>query len=183
MNGSTHISTWVTADTRQHFAAVAKRHGLSESALLKRLIEQMLLIAGIVDVASVIEEGRGARSSRVTVRLQPDDRILLRERAAARSMPVATYVSVLVRAHLRSLAPVPKDELAALRRSVAELGAIGRNLNQIVLATHQSGRVTAPARDDLRDMLRVCQGLRDHVRALVRANAVSWQVGHGEPHG
>ncbi len=40
-------------------------------------------------------------------------------------MPTATYVSVLVRAHLRDLAPLPKAELMAFKRSVAELGAYG----------------------------------------------------------
>ena len=45
-------------------------------------------------------------------------------------MPAATYVSVLVRAHLRSLTPLPKDELLALKRSIAGLGAIGRAVAQ-----------------------------------------------------
>jgi hypothetical protein len=43
------------------------------------------------------------------------------ERAAARGIPAATYVSVLTRALLRSLSPLPKQELLALRRTVAEL--------------------------------------------------------------
>src|ERR1700685_2491042 len=46
------------------------------------------------------------------------------DRAAARGMAPATYVSVLTRAHLRSLAPLPKDELQALKRTVGELGSI-----------------------------------------------------------
>jgi len=29
-------------------------------------------------------------------------------------------------------------------------------------------------------MLRVCEGLRDHFRALLKANLVSWDLGHGE---
>jgi len=40
----------------------------------------------------------------------------------------ATYVSVLVRAHLRQLAPLPDRELSALRSTVNELAALGRNL-------------------------------------------------------
>ena len=52
------------------------------------------------------------------IRLRPDDQILLRDRAAARGMPPATYVSVLTRAHLRSLAPLPKEELLALKRTL-----------------------------------------------------------------
>lgn len=81
-----------------------------------------------------------ARTSRLTVRLRGDDRLLLRERAAVRSMAPATYVSVLTRVHLRSLAPLPREELLALKRTVAELGAIGRNLNQIARAANQGER-------------------------------------------
>ena len=71
------------------------------------------------------------------IRLRPDDQILLGGRAAARGMAPATYVSVLARSHLRSLAPLPKDELPALKRTVGELGNIGRNLNQIAHAAKQ----------------------------------------------
>jgi hypothetical protein len=95
-------------------------------------------------------------------------------------MPSATYVSVLVRAHLRNLSPLPKDELAALKRSVAELGAIGRNLNQLARAANSGDRVDAPGREDLRAMLKVCEALRDHVKGLIKANVNAWDVGHAE---
>jgi hypothetical protein len=85
---------------------------------------------------------RVARGAHLYVRLRPDDQLLLPERAAARRMAAATYVSVLVRAHLRHLAPLPHDELRALNRVVAELGAIGRNLNQIARATRQGAPAT-----------------------------------------
>ena len=52
-------------------------------------------------------------------------------------MPPATYVSVLTRSHLRSLAPLPSEELLALKRTLGELGSIGRNLNQIARAANQ----------------------------------------------
>src|ERR1700734_2613946 len=95
-----------------------------------------------------------ARSTRLTVRLRPDDETLLRARAAARTMAPATYLSVLTRAHLRSLAPLPKEELLALKRSVSELGSMGRNLNQIARAVNQGTRVVRPGQEELRAMLR-----------------------------
>jgi hypothetical protein len=95
-------------------------------------------------------------------------------------MAAATYAGVLIRAHLRSLPPLPRHELLELKRSVAELGAIGRNINQLARAANQSGRVVAPGRDDLRSILRVCEGLRDHVKALIKANTRSWESGHAE---
>ena len=176
MAGSTHLSTWVSAETKQRFASAAARQGLSESALLKRLIEQMLAIgAG--------EEGAPPapvhlRDARVTIRLVADDQALLRERAAARTMPAATYVSSLVRAHLRQLAPLPDRELAALRAVVNELTALGRNLNTMTRLLHQDSRKPGPGREEARIMLRICEALRDYVRALIKANLVSWEVGH-----
>jgi hypothetical protein len=181
-NGGTHLTTWVARDTKDRFSAVARYQGLSDSALLKRLIDLALQSANATSgpVALVAEEGV-SRASRVTVRLRPDDQLLLRERASARSMAPATYVSVLVRSHLRALAPLPKEELVALRKTVSELGSIGRNLNQIARAANQGERVSGPAREDLRAMLRVCEGLRNHVRGLLSANLRSWEQGYGDP--
>ena len=51
-------------------------------------------------------------------------------------MRPATYIGILTRSHLRRLAPLPKDELLALRRSIGELAAIGRNINQIAKAAN-----------------------------------------------
>ena len=117
------------------------------------------------------------RTARLMIRLRADDQILLRERAAARGMAPATYVSVLTRAHLRSLAPLPREELLGLKRAVAELGIIGRNLNQIARAANQGKLVTSPGRDDLKAMLRICEALRDHVKGLLVANLRSWEQG------
>jgi hypothetical protein len=52
-----------------------------------------------------------------------------------RRVPVIrVHVSLLARSHLRGQAPLPTTELAALKRSVAEVGAIGRNINRMVWA-------------------------------------------------
>jgi hypothetical protein len=92
-------------------------------------------------------------------------------------MPPATYVSVLTRAHLRSLAPLPKKELLALNRTVAELGTIGRNLNQIGRAATRGQLVTSPGRDDLTAMLRVCLTLRNNLKRVLLANLKAWEQG------
>ena len=95
-------------------------------------------------------------------------------------MASATYVSVLVRAHLRGLTPLPKDELAALKRTVSELGAIGRNLNQMTRAVNQSGRIPGPGREEFRAILKICEALRDHTKDLIKANGASWRSGYAE---
>ena len=182
MTGNTHLSTWVSNETKKCFATAAARQGLSESALLKRLIEQMLASAEIHTIPEPVAPP-DPRDARLTVRLVPEDRALLRERAATRSMPAATYVSVLVRSHLRRLAPLPDRELLSLQAAVRELVAIGRNLNTMARLLHQDARQAAPGRAEVMAMLRVCEALRDHFRALIKANLTSWDVGHaGQSH-
>lgn len=182
MAGNTHLSTWVSNETKKCFATAAARQGLSESALLKRLIEQMLASA---EVHAVVEPvaAPDPRDARLTVRLVPEDRVLLRERAIARCMPAATYVSVLVRSHLRRLAPLPDRELSSLQASVRELAAVGRNLNTMARLLHQDARQAVPGRQEVLAMLRICEALRDHFRALIKANLISWDIGHaGQSH-
>jgi hypothetical protein len=140
----------------------------------------MLQMATDAKIADGTASKKIARDARLYVRLAPEDRILLSDRAMARGLPSATYVSVLVRSHVRNLAPLPRQELLALKRSVAELGAIGRNLNQIARAANQGVKPAGPGREDLKAMLRVAEGLRDHVKALLRANQISWEQGHAE---
>lgn len=158
--------------------ALAGRQGLTESALLKRLVDAALGIAGssASTIGAPIESP--GRDARVYVRLRPDDHVLLRERAASRGMASATYVSMLVRAHLRALTPLPDRELIELKRSLAEVGFMGRNLNQLARVANQTGHVAGPNVAELRSMLRALEGLRDHFKGLIIANLKSWETGH-----
>jgi hypothetical protein len=168
----------VSSETKARLRALAEKELLSESALLRRLVELVLLKAGLAPIITKTPTGaRARRGARLMIRLRPDDQILLRERAAARGMPPATYVSVLTRAHLRSLTPLPQEELRALKSTLAELGSIGRNLNQIARAANQSQLVTSPGRNDLEAMMRVCGTLRDSLKRVLLANLKSWEQG------
>jgi len=182
MAADAFIHCRVPVATKAAFGVIARHQGMTDSALLRRMIDLSLQSAGVVsDTDAVAAPQPSARTSRLTVRLRDDDQLLLRERAAARSMAAATYVSVYVRAHLRSLAPLPKEELLALKKKTAELGAIGRNLNQLARAANQGERVEGPCQNEVQLMLRVCGALRDHVKALLLANLRSWQEGHANP--
>jgi hypothetical protein len=180
MTAEAFVQCRVTPEMKTLLRALAERERITESTLVRQLLEAMLRRSAIEGFPKLDAVEKTSRDARLTVRLEPDDRVLLCQRAAARSMRSATYVSVLVRSHLRNLAPLPKEELTAMKRSVAELGAIGRNLNQIAKAANQGGRLTGPGREDLRAMLKVAEALRDHVKALIRANESSWEQGHAE---
>ena len=182
MNDGIHLATWVSKETKARFGALASYQGLSESALLKRMIELTLQSSdGLTMMKPVVAARSVPRASRLMIRLAPEDQILLNDRALARGMAPATYVAVLTRSHLRSLAPLPKEELQALKRTIADLGAVGRNLNQIARAANQGERMPVPGREHVAIMLKVCEALRDHVKTLLASNLRSWGQGHAEP--
>jgi Bacterial mobilisation protein (MobC) len=165
----------VTGEMKALVRELATRDGITESRLVKELLSTVLRTSTLDELPTPSPPEDVSRDARLNLRLTLEDRMLLRERAAARDMPAATYASVLIRSHLRHAVPLPKEELAALKRSVAELNAIGRNLNQIARAANQGDRVATSGRQDLALMLKVAEGLRDHVKSLLKANEATWR--------
>ena len=155
---------------------MAAAQGVTESALLKRMVIGLIGMTPAGDAGALVVEPI-ERRARVYVRLRPGDHALLRERAASRGLASATYVSMLVRAHLRNVSPLPDRELAELRYAASALGAVGRNLNQIARVAHQTGRVQGLTTGDLRAMLTAFDGLHAHFKRLIEANIASWETG------
>jgi Bacterial mobilisation protein (MobC) len=179
----------VQADVKRHVTVAAQSNFMTESAWIRALVMRELAAlegAGAEHTASSVAvksaivgkqpKGR-AHGKRVHVRLRAEDRLLLDARAEARGMRPATYVSVLIRSHLRNLVPLPKDELLALRCSIGELAAIGRNINQIARAVNTDGWLPRTVQTEFRAMLTICEALRDNTKALLKANLVSWNSG------
>jgi len=170
----------VSSETKAFLQSIAAREQITESALVRQVLVTLARTSATESPAIGKPDETGLRAERLSIRLGPDDRRLLRDRAGTRGMPSATYVAVLVRSHLRKLTPLPVAELDALKRSVAELGAVGRNLNQIARALNIGGRSNGPGRQDLEAMLKIAVALRDHIRALLKANETSWERGYGQ---
>jgi hypothetical protein len=63
---------------------------------------------------------------------------------------------------------------------VTQLAVIGRNLNAMARTALAGGTAPGPTREHPRLMLTICQGMRDHVKALIHANIVSWEAGHAK---
>lgn len=181
----------VSLELKSQAKAVAERELLTEAAWLKRLVIRELRTVHEVESKERVPcragESRnlsqgvrrsGAGGPPMLVRLRHDDRQLLDARAEARGMRPATYASVLLRAHLRKLTPLPKDELLALKRSIRELAAVGRNINQIAHAANEHGRLPSSVREEFRAMLKICEALRDNSKALLKSNETSWSTGH-----
>src|SRR5215469_7928691 len=180
MPADAFIQCRVTPEMKTLVRALAEREQVTESALVKELLQVVLRTAALQGFPKLDELDRPNRDARLSIRLEPDDRQLLTCRAMQRGMPSATYVSLLLRSHLRGVAPLPKEELLALRHSVAELKAVGRNLNQIAKALNQDPRAIAPGRQEVNSILKVAEGLRDHFKGLLKANEKSWLEGYAQ---
>jgi len=159
------------------FSNVAAGFGLTEAALLKRLVD------GAIDPArlgrpSFQEPLQGARLSKMLICLHPDVRNPLAERARARGLPAATYAAAVLRSHVLNLRPLPKVEMHAFEQGVAQLSIIGGNLNQLVRMANVKGELELPGRHELGLFIKVCTALRDHFKAALMANKASWEVGY-----
>src|ERR1700722_7581675 len=185
------LKAHVSPEIKLQAKAVADREFLSEAAWLKRLVLRAIRAGGADRVSEgessgtegIRRPGREARppngcAKPMLVRLRDEDKLLLDARAEARGMRPATYASVLLRSHLRQLTPLPKDELLALKRSIAVLASIGRNINQIAKAANQGGRIPDSVGAEFRSMLKICVALRDNTKALLKANENSWETGN-----
>jgi hypothetical protein len=104
MAASPCIQCRIDPQLKLRLQAIAVERGLTESAVLKRLVIGAVGMAPACDAKVLAVEPIGRRA-RVYVRLRPGDHTLLRARAARRGLASATYVSMLVRAHLRGVSP------------------------------------------------------------------------------
>jgi hypothetical protein len=181
------LKAHVSPEIKLQAKAVADLEFLSEAAWLKRLVLKEIQAYDAVRgsegesprAEGIRRPGREARGPNscgkpMLVRLKDEDKLLLDARAGARGMRPATYASVLLRSHLRKLTPLPKDEYLALKRSIAVLESIGRNINQIAKAANQGGQVLDSAGAEFRAMLKICVALRDNTKSLLKANETSW---------
>jgi hypothetical protein len=66
-----------------------------------------------------------------------------------------------------------------LKRSVAEIGVIGRNINQIARAVNQQQWPSGPDPAVLAETFRVLTAIRAQIKALINANLASWDSGRG----
>jgi hypothetical protein len=187
------LKAHVSPEIKLQAKAVADHEFLSEAAWLKRLVLREIRACdaarggeGETPLAEGIRRsgrearGRDGGGKPMLVRLRKEDKLLLDARAEARGMRPTTYASVLLRSHLRKLTPLPKDELMALKRCIALLAAIGRNINQIAKAANTGGRTPDSVGAEFRAMLKICVALRDNTKSLLKANETSWETGHVE---
>jgi len=124
--------------------AVAQTEGKTGRELLGAIAAQLASSAGVSSLVTRNEWQRLQETGRpkkgVTIRLYADEREALKQHAAALGHTVTSWVSSLVRTHLRKAPLLAVSETEALLEAVRQLAAVGRNLNTVVHRLHKEGR-------------------------------------------
>lgn len=106
----------------------------------------------------------------------PGDEQRLNQYAAERQMKTTNLIRLIIRSWLTREPLMPKHELAALGITSNQLGALGRNLNQLVKQAHV-GNYPLPGEllALLERALHLSQLARKEVGEIVKANIASWE--------
>lgn len=179
------LKTTVTREVKARFHSLAIARGMSESELLRAVI---LIVIGETDDAfqPVKPDAKKLDIARMTVRMPQFLMEAAKERAKSKGMAPSRWVTALVQSNLTRLPVMTNVELTDLQKSTRELGAIGRNLNQIARAMNDAymsrtmGEVLDQAEqvqlDSLASLRLAIKENQEAIRALVRAGKNVWEA-------
>jgi hypothetical protein len=175
------ITARPTPDEKKRFGELAKARGLSESqlAILAILaIRTYLELAryGPPLLAKVVTE---PATDRITIRLRPGDRQAIGWRASNRGTAASNYIAGLVRAHVAGSPPLMKQELQALKGSVAVLAVSVRVAHQLARNALATGQLPTELRQELSSMGAAIKGLEQATRDFTRAALITWETNYG----
>lgn len=169
------ISTRLDADTRDRFRAMAQALGRRESELLRELIQARLETQDSIDENLILTKVDGNQN--VMVRIPKALMAALKGRAKTKGMAHSRWVADLVQSHLLQKPVFTMYESEQLRRATSELGAVGRNLNQIAHSLNINPNETDRVKIEMIDKLRLAIKKEMHsTRLLINASNRSWHL-------
>ena len=173
MNADSLLRCLVPSRIRERFDALARDRGETPSSMLRLLINEALAGTGSPRMFGGAEDDAvSRRSDRVTVRMRPGDGRRLRLRAEVRGTKPATYLALLVRAHLSAEAPLPQAELAEVKRVLSEVSAVARALRRNSVG---DGTDDCIDRNELNEALNRVEQARSAIASFVQASLASWE--------
>lgn len=172
------IGTRTSNETKARFAALAAQQGLTESALLALLVDMVLAANTTFDPPELVHRtsDEGCANDRLTLRLRPGDRALADAKAAARRMKTSSYLTMLVRTHVRGVPVMPPAELDELKSVAGHLAALGRQLR--TASTGVQGMRSTASQQLLADVGAAVEHVREAVAGVMHTNLISWEAGN-----
>jgi hypothetical protein len=179
-SGMPSITVRPSAEEKRLFAALAARHGISESKLALIAVRSLIrdnFPNGLAcdDPAPVNDPG----TDRITIRLRPGDLRAIAQRAAARKMRPSKYLATLVRGHVLSNPPLATVELEALKQSIVVLAKYGTVWARVIrIFTQQAGEPAELLRL-LTQTRAAFESLEGRMHDLVYESLRSWESAYG----
>ncbi len=179
-SSSTVLATRLQPEVRARFATLSAMHGLTESALLAKLIGEVLRAntAPSADALPVVERVALSDDERVTLRLRKGDRGRALALAEARGVKPGTYLTLLIHNHVNEADVLPAYELDILKSSTARLAALGRDLRAFAAPNTLSAEDLSALRDLMEQLRREVATAREAASDVVKRNLQSWEGAH-----
>ena len=160
------IQTRVSPPVREQLEALALSEGMTVSALLRLMVEQVTEGAE-PPVEPPVWPGKTRREGKVTVRLPKDVRASLAAEAKAQGVATSTWAAAIIAARIRCAPQPVKSERRVIQRAFVQLQGLATNVNQMAKAMNRgvfTGSNYAPSRDELNEVREGVGRLRADLR-------------------
>lgn len=166
------VETTLDEFTKEAFHALAKRSGVTEAALLRRVIATLVRMN---PTGPVNKDADDRRSMRLTVGVTPNlfEAVSQAARDARTTRP--SIVLGTLRARFLDAPTLLPLEFEAVSRATYQVGMAGINLNQLVRSIHQ-GKVVhlATCEQAVGETAAAVDDLTQQVRRLIETATVRW---------
>ena len=166
----------VDPETKELFLALAAAEGVTESILLRQLVQGAIGRRQEVR-APVAPDLEKLDMARLTIRMPQFLLEAAGQRAEVKGMASSRWISALVQSNLMREPVMSDREIETLQASARQLASIGRNINQIARSLNEAFRGAEQIRlEKLMELSDAINANRDTIRALVRASQKAWMA-------
>lgn len=171
------VETTIDSATKNAFHALAKRSGVTEAALLRRVIATLVRSN---PSGPVNKDAEDRRSMRITTSVTPGlfDAVSEAARDAHTTRP--SIVLGTLRSRFLNAPTLIPVEFEAVSKAAYEVGMVGINLNQLVRSLHQMHYVELAACEQVVDNTAASvNALQGQIRRLLETATVRWAPAEG----
>lgn len=166
------VETTLDGFTKEAFHALAKRSGVTEAALLRRVIATLVRLN---PSGTVHKDTEDRRSMRLSVGVTPSlfEAVTQAARDAHTSRP--SIVLGTLRSRFLNAPTLLPVEFEAVSKATYEVGMVGINLNQLVRSLHKGQNVHLSACEQaVGETTMAVDALTQQIRRLIETATVRW---------
>lgn len=164
--GGVLVSVWLPHDTKVEFEALAKRRGVSQSKLLRKLITTVLEENSSSQTRVLSTDHKSGVP--IVLEMPRDERYAIRERAALQNLSAPPYIRALIHAHLNAQPVSFKQEFEVLQMALRELKPVKHTLDHLMQSALAGVSWAEGLRKELSMLLTLFRSISNSIRELKR---------------